>query len=523
MRFLSALRRARGPAITLVSGVLPASLVVLILAACAAVERTVCLEADGEERCFDSQARAVNEALAQGGVSLGERDRVEPSYWDPLPADGVVRIVRVAERTEVERQPLPFARHDIPSLGLQAGEQRLLQPGKEGVEELTYLVTLEDGVPTERRLASRAIAIEPIDELVAVGVESEGQIVPLDGTIAYLALGNAWVMRGSSGVARPLTLTGDLDGRVFELSPDGATLLFSRRLADVADGLNTLWSIPTGVANPEAQDLGVADVLAARWSPDGRQLAYSRGERTEGSPGWRALNDVWLLGWLPSTSPWQLRAPGCGGPYCWWGIELEWTTDGSGMLVAEPSALREVRLDGSEQLVAAFPPAKAPSSWVWVPRPSAHPAGGVVALAWHRAVEGTAPEDSPSYDVSLIDLAGGSVLALADNAGMWSRPLFSRVGADGAVRVAYAVAAQPVDSANSDYSLWAADADGSDERRLYPKGEGPGARILDFAWSPDADSVLLVDGGDLYLCPVDGAPVVPVLRGVEAVKVRWAP
>ena len=52
--------------------------------------------------------------------------------------------------------------------------------------------------------------------------------MPITGTLAYLSNQDAWVIRGSSFQVRRLTNLGDLDGRVFALSPDGAYLLFTR-------------------------------------------------------------------------------------------------------------------------------------------------------------------------------------------------------------------------------------------------------------------------------------------------------
>jgi hypothetical protein len=146
-----------------------------------------------------------------------------------------------------------------------------------------------------------------------------------------------------------------------------------------------------------------------------------------------------------------------------------------------------------------------------------------VAIALHVPAEGASPEDSSRYDLALLDVEGGQTTTIRGAVGMWAQPVFSAVSGDGSVRLAYGVSLSPEESANSAYELWVADADGSDAGRLYPREEGLGARLLDFAWSPDGGSVLVVDGGDLVLCSVASRQVTPLLQGVEAIRVRWAP
>ena len=49
----------------------------------------------------------------------------------------------------------------------------------------------------------RSIVIqEPVPQINVVGVEGMVDSVEIQGTIAYLNSGNAWVMRGSSGATK---------------------------------------------------------------------------------------------------------------------------------------------------------------------------------------------------------------------------------------------------------------------------------------------------------------------------------
>ncbi len=75
------------------------------------------------------------------------------------------------------------------------------------------------------------------------GPTGELDPVQIDGTLAYISNGNAWVMRGVSSNKRLLTTSGDLDNRVFALTPDGRQLLLSRKSAEPNTYFNHLgWS-----------------------------------------------------------------------------------------------------------------------------------------------------------------------------------------------------------------------------------------------------------------------------------------
>jgi hypothetical protein len=485
---------------------------VVLLVGCGSSGAQVCIEVDGQTTCAATEARVAYECVRDAGIELGPKDRIEPDYWAPIAPGMTLRVVRVEQVQETEQRAVPFTRRQVKTLGLDEGERRILQSGREGIEEDVFLVTLEDGVRVSREFVGTRLVTPPQDEVVAVGLTRSGQEVEFAGTVAYLVQGNAWVMRGAARAERPLTTTGDLDGRVFELSPDGRTLLFTRRDESSPEALNSLWAVTTEVVGAEPEPLGVTGVLRARWSPDGTRIVYTRGEGTEGSPGWRALNDLWVMDWTGAREPTQIKGTACPGAYCWWGVELAWrlNSDGSRVLVADPSSVSEVSGDGTVRPLVSFEPPPTGADWVWVPELSSHPAGAYAALVL--------PGDR--FDLVVMDLADGSVLPLIEGVGMWARPRYTPPGA-GDVRLAYAVADDPQASAGSPYTVWAADSDGSEARRVYP-AVGPGTGIQEFTWALDGYLLVASEAG-LYLCAVDTGEVRPLLEGLAVMRVQWAP
>ncbi|MFQ6000307.1 MAG: G5 domain-containing protein, partial [Anaerolineae bacterium] len=217
------------------------SLLLLVVAACS-VPKSVTIEVDAKSQVVETEAETVRQVLNEAEVVLGDLDRVKPDLWESVQEGMEIRVIRVQEEREVEVQKIPFERRVIKDEALEVGESRLMQKGEEGEEEVVYLVTYEDGEKVARRVVARRVVAEPVPEVKLVGAKGLLPSIPISGTIAYISYGNAWVMRHESGQKRPLTVSGNLDGRVFALSPDGTRLLFTRNTGSPS-ALNGLWMV----------------------------------------------------------------------------------------------------------------------------------------------------------------------------------------------------------------------------------------------------------------------------------------
>jgi hypothetical protein len=239
------------------------------LSGCAQAKR-IAVEVDGARRIVDTQEDTVREALEAQGIVLGSLDRTQPALWDPITDGMTIIVTRVREESEIETKVLPFSRQVMRDEALNEGQTRLMQLGVNGEEEVTYLVTYENDLEVNRIPSARRVTIEPVDEIVVIGVSGTLPSVPVSGTVAYLSNGNAWMMRGASGGKRPLTFTGDLDERVLTLSPDGSELLYTRKAASEEGeeaGLNSLWVVGTVVVGDEPRSLGIGPTMTCGLPP----------------------------------------------------------------------------------------------------------------------------------------------------------------------------------------------------------------------------------------------------------------
>ena len=310
------------------------ALATLALAACVGPQATaatidVGLTVDGDAIEVSVPAGStVQFALDQGGISLGELDRVDPPGYTVVTDGTEIEITRRVERFEIEERVLPFSRQTIRNEGLPEGQTRLLQAGSNGLEEITCRIVDEEGDEVSRKPVKRTVVIEPLPEILMIGAQAAHTPLGIQGTLAYLSGGNAWVIEGNSANRRPVVVSGDLDGQVFRLSPDSKWLLYTRSLDEEGDDFNSLWVVDVDNEQARPVDLEVRNIVHfADWAPnsDSPVLAYSSAEPRPSAPGWQANNDLILVN-LSSAGrvlrERELLPPNAGGQYGWWGTSF---------------------------------------------------------------------------------------------------------------------------------------------------------------------------------------------------------
>ncbi|NJN98230.1 MAG: DUF348 domain-containing protein [Anaerolineales bacterium] len=503
-----------------------------IVLACQTQPNQIFIEVDGGRQSLTTQAATVREALAEAKVEVGVLDRVKPDLYTQLEPGLVIVVTRVKEEIEIEREVIPFERQTVTNEALATGETRISQLGVNGEDEISIRVVYENGVEVSRTEISRSTVIQPVPEILVVGPQGELPSTPIDGTIAYISNGNAWLMRDSSGSRRPLTSAGDLDGRVFSLAPDGRQLLYTRALTDEIElPLNEMWLASTTIVGEEAITVGVQGVLYAEWSPVISQplIAYSTAERTASSPGWRANNDLWLF--APSRPPVSGEArrkavevipPNTQGLYPWWGTTFAWSPDGGRLAYARADQIGMIELNRDQPISSTltplvdFVPLQTFSEWVWVPGLSWSPDGQFLAAAVHGPPLANEPaEESQAFDLWLIGVANGLSARVARQTGMWANPAWGRNG------IAFGAATDPLQSATSRYFIQLMDRDGSNKRQLFPFREELGVQLPELVWSAYGETLLFTYNGNLYMIDSNGSPPKQLTADGQASHPQW--
>jgi resuscitation-promoting factor RpfB len=490
----------------------------ITLVACQ-TQRSVLIMADGQSRLVAiSRAETVGDALEEAGLTLGEKDRVNPDIYARLPRSGSITVVRVSERTETEVETLPFGREVLRDDFIQKGETRPVQSGALGERQRVHLVTMEDGIVVRRDLLSDRITKEPVTEVIRVG--TLGTVAPAEvlttGSLVYLSSGNAWVVRNSTDSRRPVTFSGDLDGRVFALAPNRGDLAYTRRPVSGTEGINSLWLVNTLLAADQPLSLGQPDVLYAEWQ--GGSLFFTTGQATAGAPGWKANNDLWLLpapGLPRQTQP----SPGAGGVYAWWGREYALAPNGKLLAYAAPDEVGVLDLlSGNRRVLASFAPTRAYSDWVWTTGLSWKPDSGALAAVVHGApVSSEAPESSPVFDLWSFPVDGAAGRRLAGDVGMWALPSWSP---DGKL-LAYGVARKTAAAAASGYDLWIMDLEQGATRRLLSGVTWDASPPQRVTWSPLGNELVVSYQGNLYLSSLAGDPPRALTTDGQSSSAQW--
>ncbi len=114
-------------------------------------------------------ADMVGEALASAGILLQDQDYSIPSEGEPVPQDRVIEVTRVSEVTILEDTVIPYTNERVSDPSLNAGQQKVLQSGQNGVKTSTVRVHYENGKETKRTKESEWISKQPISQKTAYG------------------------------------------------------------------------------------------------------------------------------------------------------------------------------------------------------------------------------------------------------------------------------------------------------------------------------------------------------------------
>jgi hypothetical protein len=483
-------------------------ILIFLLVSCAPeVQRsdvTVTVLADGTTQSETlTSGSSVQQALTSAGVSLSQIDRVDPPAYTLITGGLTITVTRVREEFETQQVIIPYERQELHNESMPTGEIRLVQAGQNGLREITIRHVFENDIETGNSLVSENTLQTAVPEIVMIGVQSPFAPLLIPGKLVYIKGGNAWFMEGSTSNPRPLVTTGDLDSKVFSLSPDGNWLLFSRKSELPTDQeINTLWVINTKAQSATPIELGVANIVDfAAWQPSENYLiAYSTVEPRVTAPGWQANNDLYFLSFKDGKpgQPDEILETNSGGIYGWWGMTFKWSPDGSLLAYSRPDSigLVDIEYQGLISLVN-ITPFNTHGEWAWVP-----------GLAWggdsrslyfvnHAEPTGlVSQEESPNFDLRSISLSDNHIIPLIQQTGMFANPVVSPTlenEAGSTLLVAFLQAIFPTQSKTSRYQLMVMNSDGTDLRPLFPEQGQTGLEPHSSVWAPRQ----LDNGGEL--------------------------
>lgn len=111
----------------------------------------------------------VGKALVGWGVTVDEKDRLDPAVDTPITSGKKITLVKVEERETKDQVKVPFTVQRRQDGNLELGQVRVVQKGEEGLAHRQLRQILEDGKLVREEVISEQVVQPPVSEIVAVG------------------------------------------------------------------------------------------------------------------------------------------------------------------------------------------------------------------------------------------------------------------------------------------------------------------------------------------------------------------
>jgi resuscitation-promoting factor RpfB len=143
--------------------------------------RELMVTTNGHTLTILSAAQTVGEALAEAGIPLLGLDYSTPAESEPLPSDGQIRVVRVAESIQLAQKPIPFESELQASADVPLDQTQILQPGEPGLTVQRIRIRYEDGEEISRLTEDETLVRPPQTRILAYGTKIEIKSAVVDG------------------------------------------------------------------------------------------------------------------------------------------------------------------------------------------------------------------------------------------------------------------------------------------------------------------------------------------------------
>lgn len=116
-------------------------------------------------------AKTVGEALSEAGITLQGLDYSLPGEYEPVPEDGLIKVVRVNESIILVQKSIPFNTEVQLTADLELDQQDLLQVGEPGLAVTRTRVRFEDGQEINQLTDAEAQVRPPKDRIIGAGTK----------------------------------------------------------------------------------------------------------------------------------------------------------------------------------------------------------------------------------------------------------------------------------------------------------------------------------------------------------------
>ncbi|WP_035812104.1 resuscitation-promoting factor [Jiangella gansuensis] len=133
--------------------------------------KEITVVADGASNPVTTTALTVREALTEAGITLGDRDLVEPTLESVVADAATVTVQRVTVETETVTAAVPFETTEQEDDSLEVGKESVATEGQNGSVERVVQKTYVDGTLHNEKVLSETVVAAPVDEVVLIGTK----------------------------------------------------------------------------------------------------------------------------------------------------------------------------------------------------------------------------------------------------------------------------------------------------------------------------------------------------------------
>ncbi|HEY3343717.1 MAG TPA: ubiquitin-like domain-containing protein [Anaerolineaceae bacterium] len=131
--------------------------------------RDLTITSAGKQFHLMSTADRVGQALGEAGLALQGLDYTQPAEDQPIPANGLIRLINVYETVLLQQKQLPFKTSTQPDPNTELDQTRVITPGIPGIQVTRVRVLNEDGKEVSRQSEAEWIARQPQNQVLGYG------------------------------------------------------------------------------------------------------------------------------------------------------------------------------------------------------------------------------------------------------------------------------------------------------------------------------------------------------------------
>ncbi len=113
----------------------------------------------------------VQDALKLAGITADEFDMVQPSLDTEITETTYIDFVDISFVNTTVEETVPFNTKTTYSAEIKKGEKKVLNEGKDGVNQVTYTEKFVNGVSVEKKATNTVVLSSAVDKQIAVGTK----------------------------------------------------------------------------------------------------------------------------------------------------------------------------------------------------------------------------------------------------------------------------------------------------------------------------------------------------------------